>query len=220
MRAAAHLLLRAELDGIVCSGAFRGSKPTYAFLDRRVPPSRPIARDEALAALARRYFASRGPATVEDFTWWSGLSARDARNAAELVRSSLVSLRVDSRTYLAADGHGSPSRGRQPVHLLPAYDEFMISYADRGAILSRVDEKDTISSNGIFRPTIVANGQVIGVWSRHAANGSAEIEAALFRRPGPGVEGRDRGVACAAGGILGPEGGAELPDHMSAAWRK
>jgi len=181
---ASHLFLRAELDGVICSGAFRGNKPTYASFDQRVPPSRPMAREEALAALALRYFASHGPATVEDFTWWSGLSARDARRAVQIVKGSFVSVGIDSRTYLAVDGRRAPSRGRQPVHLLPAYDEFLIGYADREAILGRVNEKNAISSNGLFRPIIVENGRVIGVWSRRAARGGAEIEAALFGSPG------------------------------------
>ena len=59
--------MRAELDGIICSGARRGKQFTYALLDERAPQARMLDRDEALAELASRYFTSRGPATLQDF---------------------------------------------------------------------------------------------------------------------------------------------------------
>jgi len=182
---AAHLLLRGELEGIVCSGASRGSATTYALFDDRVPASKPLPREEALAALASRYFASRGPATVEDFTWWSGLAARDARRAVESARGSLELARTSAGSYLGprVSGHDASSDGRRGVHLLPAYDEFMISYADRLAPLARVHVRRAISDNGIFHPTIVAGGLVVGVWTRHKLGAAASVEAALFGRP-------------------------------------
>src|SRR5713226_2242979 len=74
-----YIIMRAELDGIVCSGARRGKQFTYALLDERVPQTRNLDRDEALAEFARRYFTSHGPATLQDFVWWSGLAAADAK---------------------------------------------------------------------------------------------------------------------------------------------
>ena len=69
-------MMHAELEGVICSGPRRGKQFTYALLDERVPATKPKARDEALAELAKRYFASHGPATVRDFAWWSGLTAQ------------------------------------------------------------------------------------------------------------------------------------------------
>lgn len=159
------------------------------------PPSAPVSRDEALAGLASRCFASRGPATVQDFAWWSGLAARDAREAVEMVKGRLGPLLIESGSRLPVKGRGRPSPGFRAVHLLPAYDELMISYADRGAILARVNEKKAISNNGIFYPTIVAGGQVVGVWSRRIGTHSAAIEASLFRRPAASTR---KGIAAAA----------------------
>jgi len=198
---ASHLLMRAELECILCSGASRGGTLTYAPFDHRVPASAPVPREEALAALASRYFASRGPATVEDFTWWSGLSARDARRAVESVKASLEVVETGDRSFFGAAvraaGRASSGRGRgngdgkgngDGVHLLPAYDEFVISYADRQAILARVHVKKAISDNGIFYPTIVADGQVVGVWTRRKLDaGSTVVQASLFGRPGAAV---------------------------------
>src|SRR6266702_3694762 len=84
-----HVLMHAELDGIICSGARRGKQFTYALLDERTPQARTLDRGEALAEFARRYFTSRGPATLQDFVWWSGLTVADARTGLEMVTSQL-----------------------------------------------------------------------------------------------------------------------------------
>src|SRR5512147_133201 len=47
-----HLLGHAELSAIICSGAPRGKHLTFALLDERIPPTRAMDRDAALAQLA------------------------------------------------------------------------------------------------------------------------------------------------------------------------
>src|SRR5579884_1810369 len=73
------IIMHAELEGIICSGARRGKQFTYALLDERAPQARTLERDEALSELVKRYFSSHGPATLQDFVWWSGLTAADAK---------------------------------------------------------------------------------------------------------------------------------------------
>ena len=78
----AYLMMHAELEGVICSGPRQGKQFTYALLEERAPKAKTRERAEALAELAKRYFASHGPATVRDFAWWSGLTLNDARTAA------------------------------------------------------------------------------------------------------------------------------------------
>src|SRR5438067_2484699 len=85
-----YIIMRAELDGIICSGARRDKQFTYALLDERAPQAKTLARDEALTELARRYFTSHGPATLRDFVWWSGLTTADARVGIEMVTPHLM----------------------------------------------------------------------------------------------------------------------------------
>src|SRR3954453_1696849 len=99
-----HIMMRAELDALVTSGPRRGKQSTYALLDERVPPRRMLERDEALAALAGRYFNSHGPALPHDFAWWSGLTVSDARRGIESASPRLGSTTVDGRTYWHAPG--------------------------------------------------------------------------------------------------------------------
>src|SRR5262245_39393469 len=120
-----HLMGRAEIDGVICSGARRGNQATYALLDERAPAARPRGRDDALAELARRYFTSHGPALANDFAWWAGLTVADARHAIELAGPRLREVTVGGKRYWRGIV-GALARLRSPiVHLLPNYDELV-----------------------------------------------------------------------------------------------
>lgn len=180
---ASHLLVRAELDGIVCSGAPQGAKPTYALLEERVPQAKSLAKEEALATLAQKYFTSRCPATLQDFAWWSGLSMGDARCALEMIKSDFVSENIDSQTYWFPNSFAVSKTKKESVHLLPAFDELLISYTDRRASLPFENHSRAVSDNGIFHPIIVVNGQVTGLWKRTVKKDTVIIETELFKPP-------------------------------------
>jgi len=173
-----HLLMRAELDKIICSGARQGKQFTYALFDDRVPASAPLVKDEALAQLARRYFISRGPATVRDFSWWSGVAIADAVRGLDIIKSQLRSLVVDGREYWTSPDI-QPSDLKTPVaHLLPAFDEFAVAYTDRTAIVKPVYL--TQARYVIFDPIIVVNDLVIGNWKRSFSKSKADITLTPF----------------------------------------
>ena len=178
-----HILFCAEMEGLVCSGPVKRDKLTYSLLHERVPQKKDLLKDEALAELAKRYFNSRSPATLEDFIWWSNLSATDARNALEFIKPCLMSETTDSGKYWFPDSFSSKKITGKQVHLLPAYDEFLISYRDRSSSLSGVHNKKTISNNGIFYPTIVINGQVSGLWKRTMIKEKVIVSLYFFEPP-------------------------------------
>lgn len=176
---AAHLMFHAELTGLVCSGIRKGKQLTYALLDKRAALTQPLLREEALTKLATLYFQSHSPATLKDFTWWSGLTITDARKAIENIKEQLETWQVDKTVYYIL-----PSKSieimQKDILLLPAFDEYMVSYTDRTAALSIEYTKQAISSNGIFTPIIVHHGQVIGVWKRKMKVKYVEIELMPF----------------------------------------
>jgi len=160
----AHLMIHAELDGLVCSGARRGKQFTYALLDQCVPPTKELTRDEALNALASRYINTRGPATEDDFAWWSGLTKADARIALASV-DDLETRPIDGRNYWLPPRPAA--RGKSTARLLPNYDEYIVSYADREATHARVNPEavgETFDFLGSY--VIIIDGHIVGRWKR------------------------------------------------------
>jgi hypothetical protein len=200
---ASHLLVWAELEGIVCSGGTKQGKQTYAILDERVPKKKSWNKEEALAELAGKYFSSHGPATIKDFVWWSGLSVNHAKRALDQVAPDLISETIDSQTYWFTEFHSISRIDHEEVFLLPAYDEFIISYENRSASLPMKDHKKTVSTNGIFRPVIILNGQVKGIWKRTINKEKVLIETELFMRPDRTTKGLIEKAALHYGDFLG-----------------
>jgi len=174
-----HLLMHAELDGLICNGAIKGSKLTYALLEEKVPVKKLLSRDESLAELANRYFTSHAPATMRDFIWWSGLSVTEARKGMEMIKSKFTTETFDGEKYWFKDTLYENS-GNESVFLLPAFDELLIGYRNRAATINESVNKKAISDNGIFRPIIVVNGQVVGIWKRATQKNKVIIEISLF----------------------------------------
>ncbi len=174
---AALILFRAELDQVVCNGSRRGKQLTYALFDERVPPTKPLDREEALARLMRTYFTSRGPATLHDFAWWSGLSLTEIKRGVELLKPALEGQLFEGKTYYwYAPAQADGLAAADVVHLLPAFDEFTISYADRSLCLDPIVAKVAILGNGIFKPVGVVNGNIIGTWKRTLQKNAVRVQ--------------------------------------------
>ena len=184
-RRVAHLMSRAELDAVVCSGARRGKQFTYALLDERAPATRPLPRDEALYELAWRYFTTRGPATAQDFSWWSGLTIADARRGAEAAEPELEREPMDGRTYWFPPSAPSGRAAPRPIaHLLPNYDELLVAYRDRSAAAQLVDVSALgTRQSSIFDYVVVLDGQVVGRWKHDRTRRGAAMVALTIAAP-------------------------------------
>jgi hypothetical protein len=194
-----HMLLSAELNGLICSGPMKARKTTYALLADRVPGKNNFTRDESLAELAKRYFSSHGPATLPDFAWWSGLSATDARKALDFIKPHLISIKTGAKEYWHTATPINIDNKKTGIHLLPAYDEFLISYTDRSEALALTDNKKVISDNGIFRPVITINGQVTGIWKATRKDETIRIEINFLHAQTRAVKEAIEELACVLG---------------------
>ena len=187
-----HLLMLAELHGLVCSGGRRGKQFTYTLLDARVPAARVLPREEALVELARRYLRSHGPATIHDFSWWSGLSVGDARAAFEVNASRLSRFEVDGRAYWYAPAGKAPMRIGRLAHLLPSYDEYVVAYRFRGGsfdgALRAVPAFDALS------PRLFVGGKLRGGWRRTFAKDRVIVDV----DPSTPLTSRERTATAAA----------------------
>lgn len=175
-----HLIGRLAQEGLICLGPRAGKQPTVVLLDAWAPRQRALAREEAIAELALRYFRSHGPATVRDFAWWSGLRLAEIAGGLADVRGQLVAETLGGATYW---GGATPSGGdaAPALHLLPPFDEFLVSYKDRRASLDPRDAGLWAERDHLMSSVIIAGGRVIGSWRRTLGRGGVAIAATLAR---------------------------------------
>ena len=166
----------AELSGTLCSGDLLPMKATYALAADKVGNASkrcntsPADRDEALAMLARKYFQSRQPATLEDFVWWSGLNINDCRRGIEILGDSLHVVETHGRAsqrrefYFTTDCRTRGFRKGKYL-LIPPYDEYLIGYKSRDIVLSPHYSHKAHNNSGIFQPIIAHDGVICGNWT-------------------------------------------------------
>ena len=170
-----HIMLQAELDAVVCSGARRGGQSTYALLEDRAPRARRFERDEALATLARRYFQSHGPALAGDFAWWSGLTVRDAKAGIAAATPPLERLSLDGREYWHVEA-ARPPRSTAAAYLLPNFDEYVVAYRDRAAIVAAAPGAVVVpSAMEALGNVVVLAERIAGTWQRKATAARVSI---------------------------------------------
>jgi hypothetical protein len=174
-----HILARLAQDGLLCFAARQGKQQTFALLEEWVPLARMLEREEALAELAGRYFTSHGPATVQDFTWWSGLTVADAKVGIELAGPRLEREVIDGKDYWLSTAEPAVSPASPTAWLLPPFDEYTVDYKDRSAVHDPA-HGGLMSSNGIFYPAIVLDGRVAGTWKRVFKKGAVVITMSPF----------------------------------------
>jgi hypothetical protein len=170
-----HILIRAELDRVVCSGPRVGNQLTYALFDERVPATKAMDRDEALAKLTRLYCRSHGPATLQDFVWWSGLSTADAKRGLEVGGSRLEKVTIGEKVYWSVRASEAPLSSSTTAHLLPVFDEYFVAYKDRQSVFESKDGK-SLSTWDSLGPAIVFNGVAAGTWKRTNDKKSLEVK--------------------------------------------
>jgi hypothetical protein len=161
----AYILMHAELEAVIGSGPLRGRQHTYALLEERAPDARRLPREDALAELALRYFPSHGPAQLQDFAWWSGLTMAEVREAVDLAGSRLDRENFEGKTYWSAPTAADPVTSEPSAHLLPNYDEYFIALRDRSAFFNPARLRAEAAPNGVLdRHLVLAGGDIVGGW--------------------------------------------------------
>jgi hypothetical protein len=179
-----HLINRLALWGVIVFGPLqpgiggKAKKQTFALLEEWLREPRVLESDEALGEFALRYFSGHGPATVRDFAWWSSLTLADARAGLAVARPSLDELDIDGTQYfLPRDA----TAAAPAVHALPGFDEYLLGYQDRSAALAPEHSELVVpGKNGLFLPTIVVDGEIVGTWRRTVSAKGVAVEPLPF----------------------------------------
>jgi hypothetical protein len=179
-----HILGWTAQKGLICLAPRKGKQFTFTLLDNWIPATKAIDQQEAFSRLALTYFKSHGPATVHDFSWWTGLTLTEAKQALEIVKENLTEIKSGTLLFYFIEEFMPNTKPK--AYLLPAYDEYTVGYKDRSAFL---DEKHIEKArNGIFSPCILMNGQIAGTWKRTLDKRSVNVETTLFAKLPPNAE--------------------------------
>ncbi|CAM3763474.1 winged helix DNA-binding domain-containing protein [Smaragdicoccus niigatensis] len=163
-----HFLWYASQVGVTAIAPNVGTEQTFVLLDEWAPsPNQP---DDPAATLAWRYFQSHGPTTRKDFAGWTGLNLTEAKQA--IAGAELTAVAVDGIEMFCTEEslESVPDRPVDEMRVLPGFDEFLLGFKDRSMMLDDVHKHAIIpGGNGVFQPTIVRAGRVVGTWKRKSA---------------------------------------------------
>lgn len=177
-----RILYRAAQLGLICLGDPQGKQARYTLLDEWLPPQPELPREDALQKLAQRYFASHGPATLADFSWWSGLAAGEARAALEMAAPGLAHALFEGSAVWWSKQTPAPSQpaAKPALQLLAGFDEYVLGYTERQAVIDSAHAGKLMTPNGLFRPALLLGGRVAGTWEAEVKKGGLSIATAPF----------------------------------------
>ena len=212
----AHLVMQAEVEALICSGPQLGKNSTYALVDERVKKSRVLEGDEALHELTLRYFASRAPASLHDYSWWSGLTIAECKRGIALAGTQLQQITLNEKHYFAPRDFELPSRVPASAHLLPNYDEYFIGFKDRSAIGQRIKSSALVTGgNALIAHVVVVDGQLVGGWRRVHEGGKSLLKCQLMLQLTPAEHSRVKSAVARFAEYTGSEVAIEMRQEAS-----
>ena len=175
-----HLVGHHCMTGLLCQGPLIGKQPSFVLIDRWVPHSLAPTREEAMATVVERYVRGHGPVTENDVASWMLQPLGFTREALALLETRLVREEVDGQVWLT-HVDARPAAGPTGVHLLPQWDEFLLGYRSREVTLPAEHTAKVVPGrNMVFRPTLVIDGEVAGVWRRRESRSRVVVEVEPF----------------------------------------
>ena len=175
------IMMYAELEGVICSGPRIGKQFSYALLEERVPAVKALSKKEALAEFSKRYFRSRGPASLQDFSNWSGLTIKEVREGTNMIMSMLIKEKWQDLEYFRMPTELKDLRNLQTTFLMPDYDEIGMSYKNREAMIDpKAKTMNDLIKYDSFSHMIIVDGKVLGTWQRIEKGKKLSVETKFF----------------------------------------
>jgi hypothetical protein len=170
-----HVIGQLSQQGLICHGPRGERQPTFVLLEEWVRKSKAPTREEALATLAVRYYSSHGPATLADFTWWTGLRVKEAQQAIAEAGARLAEETWDGRSYWFGARPPARRSRRDGTVLLPPWDEYIVGYRHREAAVGHLSNHASERLKTVGSSLVVIDGRVRGAWKITARTRAARL---------------------------------------------
>lgn len=169
-RRLSYCIRMAEINGLLCSGILHTSKATYCLASQKIKNHSDVSYEESLALLAKKYFQSHSPATLEDYVWWSGLSVSECKKGINLIKNELQTQIWQEKTFYIHHSCRLEGFQKGTTLLISPYDEYLIGYKSRELVLPNEYRQFAHNKNGTFYPIIAYDGVICGNWKPFLSN--------------------------------------------------
>jgi uncharacterized protein YcaQ len=160
---------QAMVEGFICYGPERGQEVTLIRVDQWLPKQKEVSEQGAQQILLRRYLSAYGPATLRDFSKWTGISTKEVKPVWESLKDELIEVSVaDKKGMILREDYDQLTNshlGDQILRLLPSFDPYMLGHAEKDHLVDSPDYKRVYRNAGWISPVVLLNGRVIGIWS-------------------------------------------------------
>jgi len=159
----------ALIEGLICYGPEQGQEVTFVRSDKWLPKQKKVSEAESRNILFRRFLAAYGPATIQDFSKWSGLSMPEAKSAKLSAEDDLIEVNVEGKkALLLRDDYEeltSVSLKNPFLRLIPGFDSYLLAHVNKDHLIPPVNYKRIYRNQGWISNSVLLNGRIIAVWS-------------------------------------------------------
>lgn len=172
-----HLMMIAELRGLICSAPTTAVEHHYALVDEVIAPTPPRERDQAVRELVGRFVAGHGPVALSDLTRWVKVTLVEARTALSELGEQVARIELDGAELWYCPATQRPPERDQDAWLLSTFDEAFLSYR----VLPWPRSSQHPAGDNPYRFAEAGGGVVIhrlqdvGSWKRTMVKGRAEL---------------------------------------------
>jgi uncharacterized protein YcaQ len=197
----------AIVEGLICYGPRQGAEITYALTDQWLPKQKAVSTGDAQKILLTVFLKAYGPARVQDFVKWSGISMKEAKPLWDSMRDEMTEVSVEgeanrclrkSLPQLKDDGFSRPV-----LRLLPHFDPYLLAHASKDHLVGEKHFKRIYRASAWISPVVLLNGRVAGIWSSSIDSKSLAIKVELFEKLSAVARTQLHEEATRLGGFLG-----------------
>jgi len=156
-------------EGLICYGPGEGNEITFIAVDQWLAKAQPVSEEQARMDLLRGYLRAYGPATLTDFSHWSGMTAGEVRPLRALLGEELAEIKVENKASLLLRDDVSAlhadSEGNNSVRLLPHFDPYLLAHREKDHLLDPEHYKRVYRNQGWISPVLLVDGRIAGTWS-------------------------------------------------------
>ena len=163
-------------EGLICYGGGEGSQVVFIRVGQWLPELKvkSISPPEAQCELVRKYLRAYGPATLHDFSHWSGIPMQEVRALRPLIDSEVVEITADKKSCILLREDAAvlnKEKDREAcIRLLPIFDSYLLAHREKDHLLSAQHYKRVYRNQGWISPVVLVEGAVAGIWSHKIQN--------------------------------------------------